>query len=355
MKFLQLNINSLNTSTEELWDYQKENNYEGIFCPETNYTAGKMLGKFKHWKTKMHTIYRNKNSGFGVATLIPTSVSNVFRDDLTSDNLESVWSEMKTKGKVVLIGNIYIAAGNENQLHGLDNELKQHKDKSILLAGDFNSRSNTWDKNIRQSNKMGKTLEDIINRYGLNIATDPLYTFKRRDNSGKITIDLTLTRELKHVKVKIKEIETIKTEHQAIEINTQGKDETIISNPKFKTEKANWVEWKESLKPHIEDSLEEYPTEITEEEIDNQTKKLTDIIIKNVTLFFGQTDAKKKESKPWWSKDIKKSRNELKKANQRFKSRQSIANLETLQTAKIKYQQLIKESKIKDKKTPQRS
>ena len=41
MKFLQLNINSLNTSTEELWDYQEENNCEGIFLQETNYTAGK--------------------------------------------------------------------------------------------------------------------------------------------------------------------------------------------------------------------------------------------------------------------------------------------------------------------------
>ena len=69
---------------------------------------------------------------------------------------------MKIEGKVVLIGNIYIAPGNENQLHHLDNELEQHKDKSILLVGDFNSCSNTWDKNIRQSNKMGKTLEDII-------------------------------------------------------------------------------------------------------------------------------------------------------------------------------------------------
>ena len=43
-----------------------------------------------------------------------------------------------------------------------------------------------------------------------------------------------------------------------------------------------------------------------------------------------------------------------KKTNQRFKRRQSIANLETLPTAKVKYQQLIKESKIKDK-TPQSS
>ena len=77
-----------------------------------------------------------------------------------------------------------------------------------------------------------------------------IYTFKRCDNSGKSTIDLTLTRGLKNVKVKTKEIETIKTEHQAIEINIEGEDETIISSPKFRTKNANWVEWKESLKQH---------------------------------------------------------------------------------------------------------
>ena len=42
---------------------------------------------------------------------------------------------------------------------------------------------------------MGKTLEDIANRHGLNIATDAPYTLMRRDNSRKST----------------KEIETIKT------------------------------------------------------------------------------------------------------------------------------------------------
>ena len=45
---------------------------------------------------------------------------------------------MKIEGKVVLIGNVYIAPGNENQLHRVDNELELHKDKSILLVGDYN-------------------------------------------------------------------------------------------------------------------------------------------------------------------------------------------------------------------------
>ena len=151
---------------------------------------------------------------------------------------------------------------------------------------------------------MGKTLEDIINRHGLNVATDVPYTFKRCDNWGKSKIDLTLTRGLKNLKVKTKEIETIKTESQAIEIEV--KDETIISNPKFKRKNASWAEWKEFLKPRLEDYLEEFPTEISEKEINNQTKKLTDIIIYTATLFFGQTEATKKETKGWWSRDIKK-------------------------------------------------
>ena len=72
-------------------------------------------------------------------------------------------------------------------------------------------------------------------------------------------------------------------------------------------------------------------------------------------LFSLDKQKQQRKSKGWWSKNIKKSRNELKKANQRFKRRQSIANLEILQTAKTKYQQLIQELKIKDKKTPQNS
>ena len=97
-----------------------------------------------------------------------------------------------------LIGNIYIALGNENQLHLLDNELEQHKEKSILLVGDFDSCSNTWDKYIGQSNKMGKTFKDIINRHVLNIATDAPYTFQRRDNLRKSTIDLSGERNNYH-------------------------------------------------------------------------------------------------------------------------------------------------------------
>ena len=45
---------------------------------------------------------------------------------------------------------------------------------------------------------MGKTFKDIINRHVLNIATDAPYTFQRRDNLGKSTIDLSGERNNYH-------------------------------------------------------------------------------------------------------------------------------------------------------------
>ena len=68
MKFLQYNITSLNTSVEELWLYQQENNYDAIFLQETDYIEYKPLGDFKHWKNSIFTNWKNKIQGFGVGT-----------------------------------------------------------------------------------------------------------------------------------------------------------------------------------------------------------------------------------------------------------------------------------------------
>ena len=70
---------------------------------------------------------------------------------------------MNIHNKDVLIGNIYIVPGNENQLKILGKRLGRHRGKNILL-GYLNCRSNTWDKNIQQQNRMGWLLEDIINK-----------------------------------------------------------------------------------------------------------------------------------------------------------------------------------------------
>ena len=84
---------------------------------------------------------------------------------------------MQIQRTETFVGNIYIPPGNENQLRKLDMELKKHKGKAILLAGDFNCRNTLWDKHIKRNTKMGTLLEDIINRHNLFIATDADFTY----------------------------------------------------------------------------------------------------------------------------------------------------------------------------------
>ena len=99
MKLLQFNIKSLNTSLEELWGCQKENNYDAISLQEKNYTAGKPLAYFKYWKTKMFTNFQNKAMGFGVETLV-LSVQKMFSERIShTGTYRSYGTKSKYKGK----------------------------------------------------------------------------------------------------------------------------------------------------------------------------------------------------------------------------------------------------------------
>ena len=68
---------------------------------------------------------------------------------------------------------------------------------------------------------MGLILEDIINQHGLYIKTNTGFTYQQYtmlSNSGKSSVDLTLTRGLKNIKLVTKDFTLIKTRHKATEI-----------------------------------------------------------------------------------------------------------------------------------------
>ena len=121
---------------------------------------------------------------------------------------------------------------------------------------------------------MGKLLVEIINRHNLFIATDVPYTFKRQDNTGKSTIDLSFIRGISNVSIKTKEFELIKTGHLAVEIHIQDSKKNTITQPKFKTKDADWTKWQKHLSPHFYKYINSFPEYITEEEKDNQANIL---------------------------------------------------------------------------------
>ena len=133
---------------------QKEHNYDAVFLQETNFTQNKTLEPFKHWKNKIFTHYKEKTLRFGVGTLIPNDIKNVFRVDFSNDSLELLWNKIEIQGQQVLIGNVYIPPNMESHLHLLNKELEKHRGKNLILLGDFNSRDKIWDKNLTETQKL---------------------------------------------------------------------------------------------------------------------------------------------------------------------------------------------------------
>ena len=115
-------------------------------------------------------------------------------------------------------------------------------------------------------------------------------------NSGKGTIELTLTRGLKNIKVVTKDFTLIKTRYKAIEILIE-QEPSFKSNPKFKTKNADCGKWKQFLQAPIEDCSTNFPLEISEKVIDQQVNKIAGLIVGSATRFFGLTEISNKRAK----------------------------------------------------------
>ena len=115
-----------------------------------------------------------------------------------------------------------------------------------LILKDFNARNSLWNKYIDQNKKISIALEELIQRHGLYAATDLDYTYQHSPNcrnSGKSTIDLTLSCGINNLTVKAREINKIKTRHKASETDIENlSDKNRSHTPHFRTELANWDE-----------------------------------------------------------------------------------------------------------------
>ena len=66
----------------------------------------------------------------------------------------------------------------------------------------------------------------------------------------------------------------------------------------FRTKNADWDEWKQFLQAPQEDYSTNFQLEISENVIDQQTSKLTELIVGSATSFFGPTEISKR-TKGW--------------------------------------------------------
>ena len=211
--------------------------------------------------------------GFGVGTLVSSAQKNVLRDDLSLRPRTHMDQNTNTREKA-LVENIYIPLGNEYHLHILDMELEKRKGENILLIGDFNGRNKIWNRNASNNSRVGLILENI-NCHGFYIATNTDFTYQQStivSNTGKSTIDLTLTCGFKNIKIIAKDFTLMKTRHKAIEVLIE-QEPSFKPNPKFKTKNVDCEKWKQFVQAPPENYSTNFPLEISEKLIDQQVNK----------------------------------------------------------------------------------
>ena len=162
--------------------------------------------------------------------------------------------------------------------------------------------------------RMGRLIFEDINCDGLYITTNTDFTYQQSamvSNSGKSTIDLTLTHGLKNIKVVTKDFTLIRTRHKAIEIPIE-QEPSFKPDPKFQTKNADWDKWKQFLQLPLEDYSTKFHLKISEKVMDQQGNKLTELIVGSATSLFGLTEISNKRAKGWWNNNIKAARKEMK-------------------------------------------
>ena len=139
---------------------------------KNNHKNSTALGNFKNLKVSTQRIFKNKTLGYGVGTILPNTTKYVFRQDLINQDLEMDRTELEINAKRVLIGNIYIPSKMIEQIHVLDRFLDNQEDKAIIILKDFNTQNTLWNKDINQDNKMGISVEKLIQIQDLYVTTD---------------------------------------------------------------------------------------------------------------------------------------------------------------------------------------
>jgi hypothetical protein len=147
----------------------------------------------------IHRNDRNRHGG-GVAVYVTNGLTVKRRPDLEHYDCESVWLEIITERKCLLLGTYYrppISQGNRNnivdsftvKLHATLLTAIATNPDCLLVVGDFNDRCRQWDDGHSNS-EMGLKLFDLINIYNLTqVITEPT----RYDINAQYILDLMIT------------------------------------------------------------------------------------------------------------------------------------------------------------------
>ncbi len=347
MRYLQLNSRSLDTSKFLIKDYVSARNICGISLSETwgarDISPLESLGFKPVLKDRCHD-----NHG-GVLTFHHGSTKYIPRYDLDIQALEAVWSETRMEGSPTLVCSVYIPPNQlylrKRCLKHLSDVIKKTDHKyNLLIMGDFNARSYTWESwhteckdRYDASFKFGECVISMCNELGLTIQNNGQYT--RYQNGVKSAPDLTLTRGLQSLSWHVDHCINLRSDHCPILISI---DEPLPGSiTRWDLKNTNWNNWSKETDKCFDTFIRSYKAE---QPADNVARNLTQTIISTA-----EDNIPKKSvcrhSKAFWSAELTDLVNRCKEAKKLYKKKSDPHNHDRYQEAVNKFKTLYNESK----------
>ena len=251
LKVLYLNARSVRNKVDELVAQIVTGRYDVVGITET------WLQGVQDWQLNIQgfTTYRKDREvgrGGGVALLIRNEIKSIALNDIGSDDVESVWVELRNhKGKKTIMGVMYRPPNSgQDQGHKMHHEIERacQKGKVTVIMGDFNMQVD-WVNNVGSGPKEREFIECLQDGFLEQLVMEP--------TREQAILDLVLCNEPDLIKdLKVRE-HLGGSDHNMVEFSLQFERRKVESDVKvLQLNKGNYrgmreeltkIDWEQSL------------------------------------------------------------------------------------------------------------
>ena len=332
LKIVHWNAEGVMNKADALKVFLHENSIDVCLVQETHLQLG------KHFKIRGYQLYRNDRQGRhkgGVLTLVR---NNIHAIEIKSFSGEAEYIQLKiTAGKITMdITNYYCPDNKKLSLDTIN-----IAGNNFLIAGDFNSHSQSWGYN--EINRRGEEVENWQDENKLllvNQAWDPP-TFYSRVWHSSTTPDIALCTEDLHQRINREVCSQLAgSDHRPVMLSIfESFQVNQPQHPRWNWKKAQWglfgIRANELIKDiEVEDGN---PNTVYKKWAEGILQAAKDSIPRGVT----------KDYKPHWNPDLQKAHDALNKAREEAEKSPGQANHIKLQKCKAEYKRKTIESKRK--------
>ena len=350
--FCQLNVCKISKHSEIVIDkFMADKNIKLLAAQETGawIPSPKMFTSFK--------IFQNKSSAdsnlAGVALIIDKALVPEHIAELSEDNVDAIWGQIKLNGRRVLVGSVY-----SRPMHGATHltpllthmekvlEYKQkHKFTSMMIYGDFNCRHTDWGDHKTEAR--GRTLKAFTDKFSLTICSPFDNTFVC-ENGGSV-IDLLLIQGNISGNIatqwmdKSTELFTgaPRRGHYPVLHNIQVKGMTENTREvKTDWKAADWDSWNEQVETALNHWISQHP-----ESSGEVLWKTLLAIVKQATKDHIPTKLVSIHSQPFWNHTLSDVSKTAQEARSNFQNRSTPHNREELDTALKNFREMLIDAK----------